>query len=443
MTIIGLFPRQDKIYQEFQIKQLKIARNRISHFPILDRICENFKGYENLCWKESRNKIFLECTVTLRIFSWGSQHVQNLENYGGYPHSIQSLEEALSLLGVLNWSSGQLNELKNRLTSYDYYTSDSAFSEILMAYNLGKINGFDNVVFNPAIPNGRESDLLINTGGKKIFLELTAPTMKESERKIQRIFDDLAEYLGNRKWDQIFNFIIWVNTASFPCDDEGNINEERSKKMLRTWADKLKLDKLAGCEALINCNYDYSWIRDKKYLGELDGSWHLPDDLNVALQNQPKLKEWANTVRISDISSCPFESIGCGIDGNGIHIEIQGNMSYPSFVGLLEEKSFFNKVTRAIKEKIKHNQFESGNPTIIVIKTRFWANDFESYEPDFNKIKIMIVKELSKTTLVSGVLIYSSDYRNGRFVENENAPDNVKATTKDLKKLGLVIRDEK
>jgi|CXWL01.1.fsa_nt_gi hypothetical protein len=438
MTIIGLFPRQDKVYQEFQIKQIKIARNRISHFPILDKIFENFIGYENLLWKESRNKIFLECTVRLQTYSWNDQHVQCIENYGEYPHSIQNLEETLSLLGVSNWNSSQINELKNRLTSYDYFTSASAVSEILMVHSLGKINGFENIEFNPAINNGRKSDLVVNIEQRKIFLELTAPTTKESEKKIQRIFDDLAEYLGNRNWDQIFNFIIWVNTASFPCDEVGNINEEQSKKMLRVWAERLKLDKLAGCEALINCDYDYSWIRDKVYFSELmNDGWHLPDDLNVALQNQPKLKEWANTVRIKDISSCPFESIGCGTDGNGVHIEIQGNMSYPSFVGLLEEKSFLNKIANAIREKIKHKQFEVNNPAIIVLKASFWANDFETDRVDFNKIKIIIENELVKTTFVSGVLIYSSDYRNGRFIENKNATNNIKITTNDLEKLGI------
>ena len=209
--------------------------------------------------------------------------------------------------------------------------------------------------------------------------------------------------------------------------------------MLRWWADKLYFDKLVGCRAFIPLEHDFFSISKKKFLIDLvdDNILPLPSDLIKNIHEQKQFQKWAQAVELHDLNSCPFDHIGCGTDGNGVYIQIQGNMSFPSPVGILEEKSFFNRIRSSINEKIKNEQFEKGKPAIIMIKASFWANSFESDDLDFLKIKSIIKNELMQSTDISGVLLYTLDYKNGRYIQNSNASQKIAVTPNELEKIGI------
>lgn len=459
MTIIGIYPRRDRAYQQYYIRQVIISKNRISHFPLLDKIMDNFRGYEDLRWKESINKVFLETTISpdrmwipedirLEIQSKNQKQASEKEikdpifdrNKGDFPNSSFKLEDAIKLFIDFEGKKKQFKEFKQRITSLDYHVSDSAVSEIVTAYDFVERIGFDNVELNPAINSGKNGDIKVTVNGHEIFFELTSPREKESERKIQRIFDDFAGYLGKRNWNKNFNFIIWVNTLSFPLDEDEYIDEVKSKNMLRLKADNLFFDKLVGCNVLINLDYEFYSINGEEYLSQLvdNNPFFIHDgEFLKNIKKQPQLREWSESVKLKDLNSSPFHSIGCATGGDGVFVEIHGNISYPSDVGQVEEESFFNKIRKAISEKIKKEQYEKGKPAIILLKTSLWSNWYESDESDFLKIKSVIQNELEKTPYLSGVIIYSSDFRNGRFIENKNAIDGSTIDKKDLVKLGL------
>ena len=76
-----------------------------------------------------------------------------------------------------------------------------------------------------------------------------------------------------------------------------------------------------------------------------------------------------------------------------------------------------------------------GKPAIIMLKTRFWANWYEEDDVDFQKIKQIVESELSSSQFVSGVLVYSSDFRNGRFIENKNVLESARVIEEEVKTL--------
>jgi len=251
MSIIGLYPQRDPIFQNYHIRQFILARNRLSHFPETNQLLDNFVGYENLLWKQSRNKIFLISTirphrmnVSLTDLIVNNIDVENIENPPqsrlidlnedpNFPETLITIENGLTQLVKGVWNQSQIRELKNRISSYDYFASDSAFSEIYTASVIGRKIGFDNVDLNPPLLSGKNSDIKINLNGKEVYLELTSTTNSLAEIKIKRIFDDFAEFLGTLDTEKSYTISIWINTLSFPQDEEGHIDEDSSKSLLK------------------------------------------------------------------------------------------------------------------------------------------------------------------------------------------------------------------
>lgn len=436
MSIIGLYPKQDPIYQKYHFRQLILAKNRLSHFPNLDNYLDNFRGYENLLWKESRNKIFLISTIRphrpyisedfLISSNINVEHFQHMplldQNIDpNFLETLRMLENAISKFVNLEWNQSQIREFKNRLSNYDYFVSDSAYSEIFIASNLGEKIGFDNVLLNPPLSSGKNGDIQIILNNKKIFLELTSTTNSLAENKIQRIFNDFAEFLGKLDTEKSYNISIWVNTRAFPLDTNGNIDEDASKILLKDWADKLFFKLLIDCSLTIPMEREFFSIDGISILSELVDHYPEIDDFFKEISGNVLNHNWAQNITISDLNNSPFERISCTpSESTGTYIQVDGNISFPSETGVLEEQSFFNKISRSISQKIQNHQFESECPAIILLKTNFWANWFEEDDSDFNKIKEIIELEFSNHSWITGVLIYKDDFRYGRFIKNKN-----------------------
>jgi hypothetical protein len=89
-------------------------------------------------------------------------------------------------------------EFIERLTNSDYYISEGAVLEIIAAYDIGRIIGFDKLSLHPKLRNGKVGDVLVIWQGKQLFFELTSLTRREATRKLEGAFNPLAEYLSRR-----------------------------------------------------------------------------------------------------------------------------------------------------------------------------------------------------------------------------------------------------
>ena len=376
MSIFGIFPRQDRIYQNYHVRQFRIARNRIAYFPLTNSFVDNFKGYENLKWKESRNKIFLASTIRPhRIWRSDLDFILNhtnkedvkksemesplidLNEDENFPETLITLELGFANLVKNRWTPSQIKEFKRRISSYDYFVSYSAFSEIFIATILGKKLGFDKIILNPATSTGKNSDIKILLDNKEIFLELTSTRDSLAEIKIQKIFDDFAKYVGTINKDKAYSISIWINTLHFPLDNQKNIDEEKSKSILKFWANKLHFEKLIDCNLTIPLEYEFNSINNEKFLNRILETQQemLPNSFANELKNSSECLEWAKNIEITDLNSCPFEHIACAKEGEGPYVHVEGNSSFPSEVGQLEERSFFSKIMRSrIKFKLNN-----------------------------------------------------------------------------------------
>lgn len=86
--------------------------------------------------------------------------------------------------------------------------------------------------------------------------------------------------------------------------------------------------------------------------------------------------------------------------------------------------AFQDQLRRTLKDKIKSQQREIDKPYIIIIKTRLdqdWQYEYEMDIEDFLIIKEVIKEEIKNSTEVSGVIIYYSDLKEGRYIENRSA----------------------
>lgn len=452
----GLFPRQDPIYQEYYVKQVKISKERLNKFPITNKFLQSFHDYERLKWKESKNKIFLLTKIYPKRFfmpdidfilekNKTKNQKSNLQqtihydtDHDDYPNSLERFERGLRYF-IKNWNNTQLKEFKNRISNYDYFTSSSAFDEIMFASTIGESIGYEHVIHNPPLSNGKNGDVLAKTKTNDYYFELTSTTFTKPEEKIQNIFDDFAEFLGNMDSSKTYIMNVWINTLSFIHDDAGHIDEDKTKKMLRIWASKLHFEKLIGVETLLHLDSELYVLNNEKFLIELIGKDYslLSREVEDNIKNQPKFKEWANLVLIRDLNDCPFTAIGCHVEGEGPYIHVNGNESFPSDVGSVQEKSFLDSLKRSILTKIQNHQFEQGKPAIIVLKASFWAYWYETDEKDFLKIKKIIEDVLISSKLISGVLIYSSKHENSRFIPNPSCQTDLNINLDEIKQLGL------
>jgi hypothetical protein len=418
------------LLQEAYNEQLFIARKRLKQFPILNDIFNNFDDYEDLHYKMRKNKVFITCRPTLKGL-----------NETGYLQLLEALEDSLKKFDINSWQQSSYREFKERLTSSDYYISEGAVLEILAAYDIGKIIGFDKLCLHPKLRNGKIGDVLVILQDKKLFFELTSLTKRESTQKIEGVFNQLAEYLSGRCVAQHYYIKLIVNTQLLKFDKERNIIEEASAGYLRLWSDTLFLHELAGLTCYIDLRTDYSWIESKKYLSELVGTEYescLESNLAELIKSQPQAKQWACKIEIKLMNSSPISAVICSASRGGDLVEVESEEVYPSPAALAQESGFHRQLAIKIKNKIESKQYDEGSPVIIMVKEDTWDRAFFDDDPEsIDRIDAIIKEELHKSNWVSGVLIYSTP-ADARYVENNNAAHSIRITNEELVSMGIL-----
>ena len=441
---LGIWLKNKNILQEFYISQIKLARNRLRFFPILNQWFSNFSGYEDLHYKESRNFIFVQCRhkiegpIDLSMFDKSSEdkkphYVRFLVNDGDYPNTLINLEEALTeFVCKRNMKQPDQHEIKNKIIHYDYGTSHAVASELLIANHIAQNVGYDNVEYGPTISSGGKGDILVKINEKKVYIEMTEARLTKPEEKIDNIFTKFAKILSGRCSVTDFHMFLQINTLHLPLDTNGHIDETKSVIELSDWADKLLLHELAG----LNAKIDFQYIADvMSARTSSNGRFgEFCQQLNMDTEEQSKLQMWANKIDITDVLGSPFNFIGLSKSDLGM-VEVQSlNIAIDS-VNTVEENSFLNHIRRKIQEKIRLHQFEDNNLVILFLRINSWLNRYEWDDNDFAKVKPIIEKEIEINNEISGVLLYYSDYTDGRYVENKNAKN--KFSKKELTKINI------
>ena len=456
MTAFARCPRPDPEYQKFMDKQLGVAKSRISSYPKINKLFEDFTKYEGIPYTESKNKILILCKQRPDCIPKNfldpkdiSDEVYHFErNEARYPDQVILLEVALSCFQIHRWNDTQYNLFKERITATNYFTSNSAFEEITTAYRFGRKFGLENVEYEPSLSNGKNSDILVKTNNKKIYLELTAINESKAEEKIQSIFEHTADYLYEKiPKDRPTCYNMRVNMTKLILTEEHHIDESKSKKMMRDWIDKLHLEELSGQKGILyfddlRLDTGITAFSSKKF-SEYP---HHRYNLAKLLQNE-EVKKWADKILISDVLETPFASIALEnretfssvvIQGDLLHATYESTQSklFPSInAAELEERSFINQIIRKIKFKITEGQYELDCPIVIMIRASLWSNMYESDSNDFSKIKQEIEKILEGAKHISGILLYASDYTKGRFIPNIHANENIKLSDSEIKEV--------
>jgi hypothetical protein len=396
----------------------------------LNRVFNNFKDYQNLGYKESRNIVFVKCCTR-----------PDGRDEEGYPEILKALEEGLRMFDLYSWRKKIYNDFVERLMHYDYYQSETAVSEVLTAYLIANKIGFDHVSLHPPLKNGKNGDVFVTIKGRRLFIEVTSLTERESEMKIRHAFCELAKHLSAKCISKNYAITVYVDYERLPKDEQGHINEDMSASSLKSRSDTLFLYELAGLKGSIN-SIDYSRIEDKKYLSELVGTQDescLQPDLAEMIKSQPQAKQWASKIEIKLFNFWPFIAVYYDGGSNGDFVEIHSQEVYSSGSTLEQaEEQLHNHLIRRIRDKISGGQYEQGSPFIIMVKEDI--SDRMLFDSDFDQVgktNSLIEKELEKYPWVSGLIIYTHTILDGRYVENRNADLTVKMSLDDLAPVGV------
>jgi hypothetical protein len=420
---------KDNLYQESFNEQLSIARKRLEEFPILNDIFKNFDGYRDRHYEKRKNKVFITCCPR-----------PNGRNDAGYPQLLAALEDSLKIFKIKSRERSSYNEIIRRFTSYDYYESEGAVLEIMAAYEIGKIIGFEKLCLHPKLRNGKNGDALVTIKGRPVFIEVTSLRERKPEMKIRHAFCELAKYLSAKCIPKNYAITIHVDSARLPKEEQGHIIAEMSVRILKYWSDILYLRELAGLTCLIDFRDDYSWIEDRKYLSELVGTkdecWLQPE-LAEMIKTQPQAAEWASKIEIKSINLSPISTVICNAHCRGDLVEVQSEEVYPSAAAFAQESGFHRQLAGKIKNKIEARQYDEGSPVIIMIKEDTWDKAFFDEDPEgIDRIEAIIKEELQKSNQVSGVLIYGTP-TDARYIENNNTDQRIRITHDELVSMGI------
>lgn len=464
MTVIESISCADNTdKKKFMEKRLKIAKERIKEFNVLDSIFKNFNDYDKII-SEGND---LPKNVIFNLFA--TDHYDGIQ---GTYHDLKNLESALGhFFNANSVTKTAYREFLRRLTSPDNFESIEAFDEISIGYQIAKKIGFEKVNLHSKLPNGKKPDFLIDVGEKKVILELTGLNLTTPELLINEITSEITRYILDKCDKKGFLISILLDASSIISKDgDGNIDVERSISIIRSKIDTLHLEDLIGFRGSIDFEGGMVkftekqenilfpkkekaiiWI-DKNSKQESVFAAHqmkLINDLEPVLgsKSYTVFEGWAKKVMLKDFLNSPFESASYFVSENSCvyvnSIEFNSNDDKLRKSPKLEtsravKEGFLEHIRRSIEKKIKKGQYEKGYPFIIVIRAEEWRFEYEFDYDDFVPLRNKIQNLLKDFPEVSGVILFTRDIYLGRFIENPSASGSVKK--EDLEKYDILSK---
>lgn len=428
--MIGIYVNDTQL-QEWYVNNLPNARSAIASYPNLVKIFNNFQDYEKKAYrKEMRN------LVLLRVLP----PVGGKRSEAGDPF-LSELDTLIKNFGIINQSSEELKALISRLTDDDYFVSLSAYTELIVAGKFSEKIGLNNTSLFPSLSNNKKSDILLQMNSKKIFVEVTNLTERESQRKIQSIIDRVAEYIG-KKCVQGNNYLqATITTENLELDKKENIDEDASVDILCKEADRLSIPKLEGMKGWVDLHSIKQIYPIMNIMKKSGAIYNNHDREIIDFLDSEIGKNWIISIdSITKLS--PYTSF-IGSQSNWFLFEIHVEGKSPSKVSEKIETAFLRQLKRKILNEIDEGQLEPNNPNLIIVQGLEWPLvDFEGHFYDFNKINGVVQTLFQENSFqdLSGVILFSSNFDNARFIENPNSNESSKLNEKDLASLGFSIK---
>jgi hypothetical protein len=458
----------DNSYEEEQqhyFRYLPLAQERLKQFPLLNEAFENFQIYDEKYDDKNQNYI-LNMAMPHKQFVPIPNDVKYVvvDDYADrYQSKLANIETSLNIFRQ-SMDEREYDEFTtHRLTHRNHFDSFNAVTEILTAYHIGKQIGYSNVDFQYKIlATDKKPDLLITLANhKQMFLELTSLTIGTAEQKIKEILHDLAAYVLEKSRSKNFLVNIHLELNHLVKAGSGRIDETGSKLHLRSWSDRLYLHELIGCCGRIQFER-HSTIDNEEYVIDLTKprlNSYIPlgnnKELCDMITNQKLVNEWARKVKIDDFSKSIFLSASYrnynpvssdGRRGSCVVIstpEVDSDDPGLFFDPIMEtsrlvKQAILDRVDSTIWLKYRKQQFEEGKPIVIGIEVNEWRLNFEEEYKEFLELKEVIQNDLKRYTDISGVIIFSSDLYNGRYIENKIANSAIEITESELQSSGII-----
>jgi hypothetical protein len=446
-------------------KRLKVAKERIQEFKLLNSIFDNFNAYETAVSSGTD----LPKNVIFNLFA--------TNNYQGNPGThgeLNDLEIALSCFFNHNSvTKTEYREFVKRLTSRDNFESIEAYDEISIGYQIANKIGFDKVNLHAKLPNGKKPDFLIDLGEKKTVMELTALNLSTPELIINEIVSEITRYILDKCEKIGFLITILLDALSIISKDiDGNIDIKKSISVICSKINDLHLEDLVGFKGSIDfeggmikftekqANIIFPekekaiiWIDKNSKQTSVFAAHYMrlvnSSESVLGSKSYSLFESWAKKVLLKDFLNSPFESASYSPHVNSCvyvnSIEFNSNDDNLRKSSKLEtsravKEGFLQHIRRSIEKKIKKGQYERSFPFIIVIRAEDWRFEYEFDYDDFIPLRNKVQDLLKEFPDVSGVILFTRDIYLGRFIENPIASESIKK--EDFEKYDILSKRE-
>ena len=133
MHNIVRYPRPDQNYSKKHKEHIKIIKKILPRFKLIWEIFENYGPFEVKPYNENHNMI-----------------INHLIRYDYNESILELLEMSLTVFSK-NLMPSQLNLLRNRIRSFEYIPSASAYDELTIAFDLACKFKLHNVQYEPKL----------------------------------------------------------------------------------------------------------------------------------------------------------------------------------------------------------------------------------------------------------------------------------------------------
>lgn len=311
---------------------ISIAKERLAEFKFLQKIFNDFEGYEDNLRKTgetSSNVIF----NMLRAQEFDNKYASiNMRESVSSHEELRNLENALNHF-FSNTSNNQKNYKKfiSDIISTNLYPSLGAFYEIKIAFEIYSKSLSKKVQVYHKTSLDSNPDIYVTIGEKNVCIELTGLNPRMSEVKIDEIIKKSSYYFLNKANRRNFFVIILLDTIVFKKDEDGHLDVTRSVDFLNSFIEKMKLYELIGSNLRINFKARYieleiiNKLLNKKLRVEIkdDENHNFNDTLLSKLETSSlneldeldktgtseDIIEWLKQVTYYNFVNCPFDEV--------------------------------------------------------------------------------------------------------------------------------------
>jgi hypothetical protein len=407
---------------------LPSAIKSLSAYPNLNSILDGFAGFESKKYKGSRNFVLLNCLPTVQGFNVKEQ----LDEMAYY-------DRALTTFNAIRWTPSKLDKLKSRIRDDKFDAGLAAYTEFMVAQRLVDSMSRSTVSIYPQLSNGKESDVLVDDGSERVYVEIGNLSDSLPDKIIERILVSGAAYLGPKVTGNRY-FQVEIETANMVFDSNG-IDEAGTITKLKQEIDDLALFELVPQDGLIDIReaaqihadlaiYDNARQFMPEYLREIVDSF-----------KDGVLRSWASAADFTKLNKNTMIQTVISLACASPLVEFHTKGFYPSTSAEREMSSFGNHIVRHIKAQMASEQVETGAANIILVQGYNWLVRSLALEEAVNDVilKIRLFLAAARLADINGVGFFSRHPDDGYYIPNPRCGKKSALADATVKALGMRI----